>query len=143
MTISPDHIRTVLAGYADEHPEDKDSLAPVFAALDRDDDPTSRRTSPVHVTAGAVLVNEAGSVLLVHHNATGKWLTPGGHLEPEDTSSCVPPCGNSPRKPAWRAGSFPFRRCLFTWTCTTSPRTPRRGARAPARGLPVRLPCGP
>ncbi|MFD6421666.1 NUDIX hydrolase [Streptomyces sp. NPDC060198] len=85
MPIPLDHLRTVLAGYADEHPEDKDGLAPVFAALDRDDDPTSRSTSPLHVTAGAVLIDDAGNVLLIHHNATGKWLTPGGHLEPEDT----------------------------------------------------------
>ncbi|MFR9723264.1 NUDIX hydrolase [Streptomyces sp. MS19] len=86
MAISPAHIRTVLTGYADEHPEDKDSLAPVFAALDRDDDPTSRSTSPLHVTAGAVLIDDAGNVLLIHHNATGKWLTPGGHLEREDSA---------------------------------------------------------
>lgn len=85
MAITPDHIRTILAAYADAYPDDKDALSPVFAALDRDDDPTSRTTSPLHVTAGAVLVDDDGDVLLIHHNATGKWLTPGGHLETDDT----------------------------------------------------------
>lgn len=38
------------------------------------------------VTAGAVLVNGDGEVLFIRHVALNKWLTPGGHVESEDTN---------------------------------------------------------
>ncbi|MFB6581353.1 NUDIX hydrolase [Streptomyces sp. NPDC056402] len=37
-----------------------------------------------HATAGAVVVNAEGRALFIRHVALGTWLTPGGHLEPED-----------------------------------------------------------
>ncbi|UED83276.1 NUDIX hydrolase [Streptomyces profundus] len=85
MAISSDHIRHTFAGYVDTCPDDKGALSPVLAALDARVDLSSRKTFPLHVTAGAVLVNDTGNVLLIHHNGTGRWLTPGGHLEPGDT----------------------------------------------------------
>ncbi|GGZ30232.1 NUDIX domain-containing protein [Streptomyces avidinii] len=36
------------------------------------------------VLTWAVVVNGEGQVLFIRHVALGKWLTPGGHLEPED-----------------------------------------------------------
>src|SRR5690606_31521061 len=44
-----------------------------------------RRTFPMHVTAGALLVR-GDQVLLVDHRAYGILLQPGGHLEPADTT---------------------------------------------------------
>jgi 8-oxo-dGTP diphosphatase len=39
-----------------------------------------------HLTASMVVIDpDAGCVLLVHHNATGKWLFPGGHIDPDET----------------------------------------------------------
>ncbi|WP_330240056.1 NUDIX hydrolase [Streptomyces sp. NBC_00525] len=84
--ITNDHIRGTFAEYAAAHPEEKDALSVVFERLDQDDDLSSRKTCPLHVTAGAVLVNESGNVLLIRHNVLGTYLTPGGHLEPEDES---------------------------------------------------------
>ncbi|MFI6644332.1 NUDIX hydrolase [Streptomyces sp. NPDC050504] len=86
MAITADHIRTTLAEYADAHPEEQHALAPLAELLDQGADVTSRKEFRGHVTAGAVLVNDRGEVLLVHHNALDKWLTPGGHLEPEDAN---------------------------------------------------------
>lgn len=86
MPFTADHIRTTLAEYADAHPEDKHALAPLTELLDRGADVTSRKEFRGHVTAGAVLVNDRGEALFIHHNALDKWLTPGGHLEPEDTN---------------------------------------------------------
>ncbi|AWZ07314.1 MULTISPECIES: NUDIX hydrolase [unclassified Streptomyces] len=86
MPITADHIRTTLAEYADAHPEDKHALAPLAELLDQDADVTSRKEFRGHVTAGAVLVNDRGEALFIHHNALDKWLTPGGHLEPEDVN---------------------------------------------------------
>ncbi|MCW8217529.1 NUDIX hydrolase [Streptomyces griseolus] len=85
MPIAADHIHTTLAAYAATYPEDKHALAPLTELLDQGADVTSRKEFRGHVTAGAVLVNDRGEALFIHHNALGKWLTPGGHLEPEDT----------------------------------------------------------
>jgi 8-oxo-dGTP diphosphatase len=39
-----------------------------------------------HFTASAIIFDdELDQVLLVHHNKIGKWLYPGGHLEPGQT----------------------------------------------------------
>lgn len=84
MTITADHIRATLAEYTDAHPEEKPALAVVDALLDDGTELTDRKEYRGHVTAGAVLVNDAGEVLFIRHVALDKWLTPGGHVEPED-----------------------------------------------------------
>ncbi|WP_326697980.1 NUDIX hydrolase [Streptomyces sp. NBC_01754] len=70
--------------YLDAHPEDKTGLAPVLALLDTDVDQSSRKEFRAHATAGAVLVGPGNRVLHIRHLVLGKWLLPGGHLEPED-----------------------------------------------------------
>ncbi|WP_307950528.1 hypothetical protein [Streptomyces sp. CBG9] len=82
MPITAEHIRETLAAYTDAHPEEEVTLSVVLEQLYQGADLTSRKTSPVHVTAGAVLVDESGNVLFIRHNALRKYLTPGGHLEP-------------------------------------------------------------
>ncbi|MEX2983732.1 NUDIX hydrolase [Streptomyces sp. C36] len=84
MPITRQHIRDTLSAYADTHPDEKPVLAPVYELLDAGADLTSRKEFRGHATAGAVLVNQLSEVLFIHHVALGKWLTPGGHLEPED-----------------------------------------------------------
>lgn len=55
----------------------------VRASLDQDSKVTS---STRHLTASAVVFDfNVGAVLLVHHNATGKWVFPGGHVDPNET----------------------------------------------------------
>jgi len=84
MPITADHIRTTVTGYLDQYPGNKRELAVILGLLDDGDDLTSRTTLPGHVTAGAILIGADQRVLHIHHNATGKWLLPGGHLEPSD-----------------------------------------------------------
>ncbi|MEU9089086.1 NUDIX domain-containing protein [Streptomyces sp. NPDC048428] len=86
MPITAQHIRTTITAYLDQHPEDKREIAFVQSLLDDGDDLTSRKTLPGHVTAGAILVGRDGRVLHILHNATGKWLLPGGHIEPSDNT---------------------------------------------------------
>ncbi len=44
-----------------------------------------RRNPEGHFTVSAVVCDaEAGKVLLLHHKTLGKWLQPGGHVEPGD-----------------------------------------------------------
>lgn len=86
MAVTTDNVRSALAAYLDAHPEDKERLACLAGLLDQVPDVTSREEFRGHVTAGAVLVNEAGQVLQLHHNVLGKWLLPGGHVEAVDLS---------------------------------------------------------
>jgi len=37
-----------------------------------------------HYTASAVVFDNADRMLLVHHNKTGQWPYPGGHIDPDE-----------------------------------------------------------
>ncbi|MER5551334.1 NUDIX domain-containing protein [Streptomyces sp. NPDC002793] len=86
MPITAQHIRATVNAYLDQRPEDKRKIAVVQGLLDDDGDLTSRKTLPGHVTAGVILVGRDGRVLHILHSATGKWLLPGGHIEPSDNT---------------------------------------------------------
>jgi 8-oxo-dGTP pyrophosphatase MutT (NUDIX family) len=86
MTISTEHIRRTVADYLSAHPDDEPNLSPLLTLLDEAPDVTDRKEFRGHVTAGAVLVDEEGRVLHIHHNALNKWLLPGGHAEAEDST---------------------------------------------------------
>jgi 8-oxo-dGTP pyrophosphatase MutT (NUDIX family) len=46
-------------------------------------DPFLRTTLPAHITASAVVIDRQGSRVLLHlHRRLGRWLQPGGHVEP-------------------------------------------------------------
>lgn len=50
-------------------------------------DPLSRTASTSHVTGSAVVASPDGrAFLLVRHRRLGRWLQPGGHVDPEDAS---------------------------------------------------------
>lgn len=57
------------------------SRARILADLDRLADPFDRFADPVHVTGSAVVVGPRGTVLH-RHKRLGRWLQPGGHLDP-------------------------------------------------------------
>ncbi|WP_175409040.1 NUDIX hydrolase [Streptomyces sp. TRM64462] len=86
MAITADHIRTTLTAYLDQHPDEKRELGVLLGLLDDGDDLTSRKTLPGHVTAGAILIGPDSRILHILHNATQKWLLPGGHLEASDAT---------------------------------------------------------
>jgi len=49
--------------------------------------PLSREQPEAHFTASALVVDPARErTLLVRHRRLGRWLQPGGHVEPEDAS---------------------------------------------------------
>lgn len=48
---------------------------------------TSRQTLSGHVTASAwILSPDARAALLTHHRKLKRWLQPGGHIDPDDTT---------------------------------------------------------
>ncbi|MEU5051930.1 NUDIX domain-containing protein [Streptomyces sp. NPDC021096] len=84
MAITAEHIRTIIHGYLDEHPDEKRALAPLLGLLDDGADLASRKEFRGHATAGAILARPDGCILHIHHLALDKWLLPGGHLEAQD-----------------------------------------------------------
>ncbi|HEV2639690.1 MAG TPA: NUDIX hydrolase [Actinocrinis sp.] len=86
MPISTREIRTTIEDYLLRHPEETGRLEPVTSLLAQAQEPVSRLTLPGHVTVNAILLNAADQVLHIKHVALGRWLTPGGHCEPEDSS---------------------------------------------------------
>jgi 8-oxo-dGTP pyrophosphatase MutT (NUDIX family) len=84
MTITARHIRDTLTCYLAAHPDEATALTPVLDLLDAGAGIATRKEFRGHATAGAVLVNDLGLILHVHHRALGAWLLPGGHLEDTD-----------------------------------------------------------
>src|SRR5450432_1564927 len=58
----------------------------ILQLLECSPNPFSRHQfTPGHVTASAlVLAPDSVRVLTVHHRRLGRWLLPGGHVEPDD-----------------------------------------------------------
>jgi len=86
MTITPDTITATVTGYLARYPAEKERLARLLTALDDGLVVTSRAEQTGHMTCGAVALDEHGRVLHVHHRALDRWLLPGGHVDPSDTS---------------------------------------------------------
>ncbi|WP_030253027.1 NUDIX domain-containing protein [Streptomyces violens] len=84
MPPSRSLIRDTVEAYLVRHPNERTALTPLLKALAHPADPTSRTAFPGHVTCSALVIDEAGRVLHIHHRASGKALAPGGHTEPGD-----------------------------------------------------------
>ncbi|MFH9730310.1 NUDIX domain-containing protein [Streptomyces sp. NPDC017260] len=84
MPPSSSSIRRTVQAYLGRHPDERDALAELLAALDRPADVTARTALPGHVTCSAVVIDRRRRVLHIRHRATGLVLTSGGHIEPGD-----------------------------------------------------------
>ncbi|MQS17618.1 NUDIX domain-containing protein [Streptomyces kaniharaensis] len=85
MAISDATIAETLSSYLERFPAEAEALAEPVRLLGEGSGFASRRSFPMHVTVGALLV--CGSeVLLIDHLAYGITLQPGGHLEPTDAT---------------------------------------------------------
>jgi 8-oxo-dGTP pyrophosphatase MutT (NUDIX family) len=84
VPITIAHLKDQLGAYLERWPGDAEAVAPLLA-LDGPDG-FDRRTTPGHVTASAILVNDRDEVLLIHHRSLDRWLQPGGHVELDDDS---------------------------------------------------------
>jgi 8-oxo-dGTP pyrophosphatase MutT (NUDIX family) len=71
-------------------PADADEAAHLGSILDfvgRHPAPFDRTIAEGHLTGSAVVVSARGDrVLLVHHRKLRRWLQPGGHADPRETS---------------------------------------------------------
>ncbi len=55
-----------------------------LAELERLPDPTNEHADPTHATASAIVVGTRGTVLHLHKRL-GRWMQPGGHIDPGET----------------------------------------------------------
>ena len=84
--IGPE-LRRRLHAYRPVDAEETAAVASVVAMLEEDGPFSAARFDPGHITASAfVLHPEAPAVALILHSKIGRWLQPGGHVEPEDRS---------------------------------------------------------
>jgi 8-oxo-dGTP pyrophosphatase MutT (NUDIX family) len=84
--IERDEILAVVHGYVERHPDEREHLRPLLDQLDAVLPITDRSSYPGHLTCSALVVDDDGRMLRIWHNVFGKWLQPGGHLEPADSS---------------------------------------------------------
>ncbi|MEW2514722.1 NUDIX domain-containing protein [Streptomyces sp. NPDC046870] len=112
MPPSSSSIRKTVEAYLGRHPDERDALAGLLAALDRPVDVTVRTMLPGHVTCSAVVIDRRCRVLHIRHRATGLMLTPGGHIEPEDRTLLAAAL----REVAEEAGIPPGALCLTRQT---------------------------
>lgn len=81
-------LSELLTAYSPDGAIESDYLRRMFDLAGSDADPFSRsRFDPGHFTVSAfVLSPDRSSLLMIFHEKLGRWLQPGGHVEPSDTS---------------------------------------------------------
>lgn len=91
MTPTADLVADLVAEVGARVPVDERearSQAAIVAALGRLPHPLDEHADRVHVTASAIVVSERG-VLLHRHKRLGRWLQPGGHVDPGEAPSAA------------------------------------------------------
>ena len=83
-----DHLIASLREFRPADTGEQRALVRLQALLDGEADPFDReRHVPGHVTASAFVLDPSrGRLLLVLHHKLQRWLQPGGHVEPCDSS---------------------------------------------------------
>ena len=84
--IERDEIVAVVHRYVERHPDEREHLRPLLDQLDAVLPITDRSGVPGASDRSALVVDDDGRMLRIWHNVFGKWLQPGGHLEPTDTN---------------------------------------------------------
>jgi len=74
-------LRDEVSAFVARTPRERSSRATILAELGRLSDPCSRDADPVHVTGSALVLGSRG-ILLHLHKVIGRWMQPGGHVEP-------------------------------------------------------------
>ncbi len=89
--VSPDDARAVLVEALSRHaPADEEESCDrdrILAFVRRHERPFDRGIAEGHLTGSAITVSADGTrVLLLHHRKLDRWLQPGGHGDPGETT---------------------------------------------------------
>lgn len=80
-------LADLLEGHVALDPEEARDIGRIRDFVRRHADPFDRRIAEGHLTGSALVVSARGDrVLLVHHRKLHRWLQPGGHADPGETS---------------------------------------------------------
>lgn len=87
MSITNQQIANIVDNYLSIYPQEQENLKLLLDQLNKTDELISRKNFVGHITAsGLVLDKSRRKILLIKHIVLDKFLQPGGHVEPEDTS---------------------------------------------------------
>lgn len=88
VPLGHSHLAALLSAFDPPDPQQEAYQRRMMELASDDGDPTSRHTyAPGHFTAsGFIAAPNGAGLLLVHHQKIGKWLQPGGHIEPTDAT---------------------------------------------------------
>lgn len=84
--ILPEQIERTLDLFCRRFPSEAEDVRPLRELIRQGADITRRGEFRGHVTCSALVLNDESHAMMVHHRALGRWLIPGGHLEPADLS---------------------------------------------------------
>lgn len=96
MAVGITDIVGMLTGHAPVDERERESIARFMSLAGTLVSPFDQNADPVHVTASAIVVSDAGDKVALHlHKRLAMWLQPGGHIE----------AGESPQEAALREAS--------------------------------------
>ncbi len=86
--MTANDLHELTTAYMAHYPAEAADLQQLTDHVAEADDTILRRNNFIgHLTcAGFVMAEDTGRILLLHHRSLDKWLQPGGHFDPEDTS---------------------------------------------------------
>ena len=80
-------LALALAAYVPADAAEAEDLRRILEFVSRHENPFDRRIREGHLTGSAVVLSAGGDkTLLVHHRKLERWLQPGGHADPDETS---------------------------------------------------------
>ncbi len=79
-------LRALVEAHVPSDARERASKERFLVELDRLTRPFDRDADPVHVTASAVVAGARGTVLH-RHRRLGRWLQPGGHVDPGESAA--------------------------------------------------------
>jgi 8-oxo-dGTP pyrophosphatase MutT (NUDIX family) len=77
-------VRQSVESFAARSKREVVSQKRILADLDQLSDPFDRYACPVHLTGSAIVVGPRGTLLHLHKRL-GRWMQPGGHIDPGET----------------------------------------------------------
>jgi len=82
-------LRNELDNYNPYDAKEAAHLSKIITFLDNNNNCFDRSNKDGHITAGALVVDRNGNILLNHHKASGMWFQFGGHSDGESDSLSV------------------------------------------------------
>jgi 8-oxo-dGTP pyrophosphatase MutT (NUDIX family) len=84
MVAAHGDLQALVTAHEATSPRERAAQARFLAELAGLADPCDEHAGPTHVTASAVVVGRRGTVLHLHKRL-GRWMQPGGHIDPGET----------------------------------------------------------